>query len=86
MLSASLGGHQVTKARKNAPRFEDITFRAAPRDHGKCLFLGFASAKLVVPNALGRDEDLVLFVNSIQVKLLSGKPRIDYPPAPWAGG
>ncbi len=76
----------ASKTRKNAPRFEDIRFRASPRDHGSSIFLGFASAKLVIPNALGKDEDLVLFINSIQVKLLNGKSRIDLPQEKSADG
>ncbi len=68
------------RTRKNAPRFEDISFRPCFRDRGNCLFLGFASAKLVVPQVLGPDkEDLILYVNDIQVKVLNGKPRIDLP-------
>jgi len=69
----------VSKTRKNAPRFDDVRFRHAPKVHAKSTFLGYADATLVVPGALGKDLDLMIRIRGIQVKLLNGVARIDFP-------
>lgn len=69
----------MAKTRKNAPRFEDVRFRACIKMHEKSTFLGYADATLVVPGALGKDLDLMIRIRGIQVKLLNGVPRIDFP-------
>lgn len=64
---------------KNAPRFEDVRFRAKIVEHANSTFLGYADATLVVPNALGKDTPLALRIRGIQVKILNGAVRIDFP-------
>lgn len=74
------GGHQVSKSTgKNAPRFEDVRFRAKIVEHANSTFLGYADATLVVPAAISKDADLMLRIRGIQVKILNGTPRIDLP-------
>ena len=69
----------MARTRKNAPRFEDVRFRAHIREHDSSTFLGYADATLVVPSALGKDLDLAIRVRGIQVKILNGSARIDFP-------
>lgn len=51
--------------------FEDVVFRVCFRDHGNCKFLGYADGTVVA-------EDLRLRIRGLQVKILNGKPRIDF--------
>ena len=69
----------MPKTRKNAPRFEDVRFRCAIKEHANSTFLGYADATLVVPDALGKDLDLKIRIRGIQVKILNGSARIDFP-------
>lgn len=71
--------HTVARTRKNAPRFEDVRFRAHIREHEASTFLGYADATLVVPGCLGKDLDLKIRIRGIQVKILNGSARIDFP-------
>lgn len=71
--------HQVAEPSKNAPRFEDVRFRAHLREHENSTFLGYADATLVVPGVLAEKADLAIRIRGIQVKILNGKPRIDFP-------
>jgi hypothetical protein len=69
----------VSQTQSNAPRFEDIRFRAHVREHESSVFLGYADATLVVDGVLAEGADLKIRIRGIQVKLLNGKPRIDFP-------
>ncbi len=64
---------------ESAPRFEDVTFRASIRVHERSVFLGHATATLVIPDAIEVDddewEDLRLTFYGIQVKLLGDELR-----------
>ena len=76
----------MSKSRKNAPRFEDVTFRAHIREHEKSTFLGYADATLVVPEALGKDLDLMIRIRGLQVKILNGAARVDFPQEKGSNG
>ena len=69
----------MPKTRKNALRFEDVRFRAHISVHANSTFLGYADATLVVPSALGKDLDLKIRIRGLQVKILNGSFRIDFP-------
>ncbi len=69
----------------SAIRFEDVRFRAGIREHASSTFLGYADATLVVPGCLDGD-DLEIRIRGIQVKLLNGKVRMDFPQERGANG
>ena len=59
-------------------RFEDVRFRAQITEHENSTFLGYADATLVVSECLDGD-DLEIRIRGIQVKILNGSARIDFP-------
>ncbi len=69
----------MSNSKKSAPRFVDVRFRAHVREHESSTFLGYADATLVVSDALGKGIDLTLRIRGIQVKIVNGQPRIDFP-------
>ncbi len=60
---------------ESAPRFEDVEFRACIRVHENSIFLGHATATLVVPDALGEGDDLRLTFYGLQVKRIGEELR-----------
>lgn len=56
----------------NTPHFEEVIFRAGIREHGNCTFLGYADGTVVA-------GDLRLRIRNLQVKILNGNPRVDFP-------
>ncbi len=69
----------MSRTRKNSPRFVDVQFRPVRKNHSNCTFLGYADATLQIPSGLGKDLDLLLRIRGLQVKVLNGTPRIDFP-------
>ena len=79
---------QTASAPNSAPcvRFEDVAFRANIRFHENSTFLGYADANLVVESALEDETDLKIRIRGLQVKIVNGTPRIDFPQEKGSNG
>jgi hypothetical protein len=62
----------------NSLRFDEVSFRACIRTHARSVFVGYADATLVVPEALPDGSDLELRICKIELKVVNGVPRIDF--------
>lgn len=58
-------------------RFEDIVVRGERKTHEHSTFLGYASATLVVDDALPNGERLAVRLHGIQLKVVNGRFRWD---------
>lgn len=67
----------------NSLRLEDVKFRSVMRKHTSSIFVGYADATLVVPNALPGGEAFMLRIRAIELKIVrsadgTSDVRIDF--------